>query len=333
VYAGSVFIVIGIIWIVWASVANPKSEQKSEPAKLEKLRVKLKWVHQAQFAGFYVAEEKFYKKQGLEVELLEKGDGENVLFTVASGQADVGIWGAEQILMNRSEGRPVKALGVVYQQTPMCWMVRKESPIRSFADITNEKVGIQPEGNDFNLLYRAVLQHLKIDRKRIKELPVEFSPLVFRSGQVDVFPSYVTNEPFQMEKVGIGVRCISPDSMGIDFYGDTVFATDSTLLQRSDAIRKFMAATVDGWKYASEHVEEAVDITIRKNPALRSERDGEIYKLQQSLHLIQPDKQRALLDMDRRKWESMSKMLVDLQLMKPLDNLDAVFTDKFLPIN
>lgn len=296
-----------------------------------KLKVKLKWLHQAQFAGFYVAEEKFYKAKGLEVELLEKGQDENALMTVVGGNADIGVWGAEQIILNRAEGRQVRAIGVIYQQTPMCWMVHSESPVHTFSDVTKEIVGVQPEGNDFNLVYRAVLAKLNIPRSKLKEQPVEFSPIVFRSRQVDLFPSYITNEPFQMEKVGVPVRCITPATMGIDFYGDTIFATDSTLQAKSEAIRKFMEATAQGWDYALTHVEEAVDITIKKNPVLAKDRDAEIYKLQQSAPLIKPAGGEELLTMSLGKWSGMARTLTDLGLIKSTLDVNSLYTDKFLP--
>jgi ABC-type nitrate/sulfonate/bicarbonate transport system substrate-binding protein len=276
------------------------------------------------------------KRQGLLSEkragrtLIQGGPGNNALTAVLSGVADVGVWGSEQVLINRAAGKPVKAIGVVYQESPACWMVRANSPLFSLRDVTTQTIGVQAEGTDFDILYKAMISRLGMNRVKLKERQVDFNLTLFTSGQVDVWPSYVTNEPFTMESQHIDVRCIKPADSGIGFYGDTVLASDSTLHNRESDLRDFMWALVDGWNYALGHSEEAVDITLKWNKDLS--RASQLHMMQQSVSLIRPAGHDQLLRMDSARWQGMEDILIGVGLMKQKLNLDEAFTNALLPL-
>ncbi len=326
-------ITVGVIWLSSALFRRPgkadlTAGESSKP--LRTLRVQLKWLDQAQFAGFYVASEKgFFRKKGLDVTLIPGGPGNNALTAVLSGAADVGIWGAEQVLINKAQGKPITAIGVVYQESPACWMVPASSAVRSLRDLTTQTVGVQATGTDFDILYRAAISKLKINRRALKERQVDFNLSLFTSGQVDVWPSYVTNEPLTMESQNIKVRCISAVDSGIDFYGDTIITSDRLLQEREQDLRGFMWAAVEGWEYALGHADEAVDITLHRNRDLP--KPVQLRMLQESAGLIRPAGQKQLLRMSTSRWSSMQETLINLGLMERQVDLDSVFNNCLLP--
>ena len=84
--------------------------------KPDTVRVRLKWLNQAQFAGFYVAKEKgFYSRQNLNVHLEPGGLDFPAIQLVGSGTDDFGVTGAEEILLARSKGIPVVAIALISQ--------------------------------------------------------------------------------------------------------------------------------------------------------------------------------------------------------------------------
>jgi NitT/TauT family transport system substrate-binding protein len=328
-------LIVGGLWLagagysqLWPAPVSPKSPS-AQPTR--PLRVRLKWIHQAQFAGFYLAAEKgFFKHQGLDVTIEQGGPASNALTAVLSGAADVGVWSSEQVLVARAEGKPVKAIGVVYQQAPNCWMVRAESKINSFLDVTSEVVGVQSEGTDFDILYRALILRHNINRRRLNERQVDFNLTLFTSDQVQVWPSYSINEPFTMAAQGVQVRCMTPAASGLDFYGDTVLTSDNVLYEREDDLRSFMRAITQGWEYALGHTEEAVEMTLKQNKDLKKE--SQVYMLEQSTNLIRPAVG-GVLRMQRSRWEAMEKMLVGLGIIKtPIADIDQAFTNALLPM-
>ena len=119
--------------------------------------VRLKWFNQAQFAGFYVAQEKgFYKSAGLDVNIQPGGPDFPAVQMVAGGNEQFGVTGADQILIARSKGVPVVALAVIYRRNPFVLFSLAKSGIKTPADWVGKKVGVKIGGNE-ELIYRAVL--------------------------------------------------------------------------------------------------------------------------------------------------------------------------------
>lgn len=327
-------IATGLIWLCVGIIRHESgghTPSRSLVADLRELKVQLKWRHQAQFAGFYIAKEKgYFEKRGLAVTLMQGGPGNNAISTVLSGGADIGVWGSEQVLINKSEGKPIKAIGVVYQQSPACWMVRAESPVMSLRDLTTQTIGVQAPGTDFDIIYRATTNQLKLDRNKLKERQVDFNLALFTTGQVDVWPSYSINEPFIAESQNIRVRCINPSDSGVAFYGDTVFTTDEQIQKREADLRAFMWALAEGWDYALGHTEESVSATLRWNKDLP--KAAQQHMIQQSVGLVRPAGSSHLFKMDSKRWERMQDLLLALTLMNKRVDPDSLFTNGLLPI-
>ena len=148
----------------------------------DSVTVRLKWFNQAQFAGFYVAQEKgFYKSAGLDVNIQPGGPDFPAVQMVAGGNEQFGVTGADQILIARSKGVPIVALAVIYRRNPFVMFSLQKSGIKTPADWVGKKVGVKIGGNE-ELIYRAVLAKAKIDKSQLTEIPVKFdiAPLLDR---------------------------------------------------------------------------------------------------------------------------------------------------------
>ena len=89
--------------------------------------VQLKWKHQFQFAGYYIAKEKgYYNDFHLNVILKEGNESCNPLDSVLSGKASFGIAGSE-LLIEKNNGKPIKVLLSIYQHSPLV-LISKDSP-------------------------------------------------------------------------------------------------------------------------------------------------------------------------------------------------------------
>src|SRR5947208_2174434 len=119
--------------------------------------VRLKWFNQAQFAGFYVAQENgIYKAAGLSVNIQPGGPDFPAVQMVAGGNERFGVTGADQILIGRSKGVPVVALAVIYRRNPFVLFSLVKSGVKTPADYVGKNIGVKIGGNE-ELIYRAVL--------------------------------------------------------------------------------------------------------------------------------------------------------------------------------
>lgn len=112
-----------------------------------------------------------------------------------------------------------------------------------------------------------LLAYLKSEGIRIETMntvPHEFDIKFLLDGSVDVISAYQTDEPFLLKENKIPYYLFTPRSVGIDFYGDTIYTTRDTLHEKKDAILLFLDATYKGWSYALKHKEEIVDLIYDK---------------------------------------------------------------------
>lgn len=293
----------------------------------DNVEVVLKWAHQAQFAGNYVAVKKgFYKQEGINANLIPYSEENKPIDAVSSGKATFGITGADELILAREKGIPIKAIGVIYKINPVAAYSLKDSGITKPADFIGKTVGLE-KGINVEYLYSAMMSKLKIDRTQIKEVPIGFTATELLEGRVDVSTGYVTNEPHQAMSAGQEVNIILMSDYGVNMYADVVFASEDTIKNNPSLVERFLRATLDGWQYAIENSNEAIDITL--DYAVDSTRSHERYMLDTSIPLIN-DGESPLGWMDKNKWMQVSDILFDQKILANEVDVSDAYTMQFL---
>lgn len=310
-----------------ATGAAAGNSPKEEPVNLKKVVLRLKWVHQAQFAGFYTAVEKgFYEEAGLDVEIRPGGSDFPAVQMVASGSEHFGVTGADQIIMGREKGVPVTAISTLYRETPFVLFSLKSSGITTMQDLEGQEVGVKLGGNE-ELTYRAMIESSGIDASRIKEMPVKFDLSPLLSGQVKVWPGYVINEVLAVEESGEEVNIIKPKDSGINFYADTLFTTQELIDKDPALVKSFVQASMKGWDYAIENPEEAAGFGLNYGKSLKLEH--EVNMMNASIPMLLPDSP-PLGKMDLKAWETLQQSLLNLDFLKKEQDLNQLFTNEFI---
>ncbi len=334
----SLFIVLAaLMLVVTACGSNAKTSTNSntvssnsaagETKQLKKVVLRLKWIHQAQFAGYYAAVEKgFYKEAGLDVEIRPGGADFPSVQMVASGSEQFGVTGADQILMAREKGVPVKAVSAVYRKTPFVLFSLKDSGITKIEDLAGQKVGVKLGGNE-ELTFRAMVKSAGINAKSIDEMPVKYDMSPLLSGQVKAWPGYVINEVLAVQEQGHEVNIIQPGDYDINFYADTLFTTESLIKKDPEMVKSFVEASMKGWEYAIANPEEAAGYGLKFGDKLNLEHETAMMKA--SIPLLEPDKL-PLGKMDTEAWDVLQKSLIDLKFLKKEQDLDKVFTNDYI---
>ncbi len=226
--------------------------------------VQLTWTHQAQFAGFYAADQNgYYAAEGLKVAFLEGGPSVDLLTPVLSGAAQFGETTPDALLSARADGKPLRAIAAVYRRSPGVYMALASSGITRPQDFVGKKIQLSPRGVP---LLRAMLARVGVrpDQYTTVDSTPDLGP--FFAGQVDVRSVFVTNEVLTAREQGYKVNLISPDDYGIHFYADTLFTTDDLIARNPDLVRRFLRATLKGWTYAVEHVNEVGPMVLKYKP-------------------------------------------------------------------
>jgi diguanylate cyclase (GGDEF)-like protein len=250
---------------------------------LEKITLQLRWLHQFQFAGYYMAKEKgYYKDAGLDVTILEADKGHpSPVEEVVSDRAQYGI-GNSGLINERYKGNPVVVLAALFQTSPNVWILRKDSHISSIVDMVNKRLMMTKNIENTELVALFYNEGININKLNIIESTFNINDLILR--KVDAFNGYSTNEPYTLKQQGIDYITIAPREYGIDFYSDCLFTSDNELSQHPKRVKAFRDASLRGWAYALAHPEETINVILADYSKLKT-RDhlrfeaSEIHKL------------------------------------------------------
>ena len=224
---------------------------------LDTVTLQLKWTHQFQFAGYYMAEAKgFYREAGLQVNFIEGGFNVNPVNEVLSEHANFGV-GSSSLILDRSSGKPVVVLGVIFQHSPHILLMLKSPPTQSIHDIVGKRLALEPQAASELLAY-VQKEGVPIESLSIIYFSPELQDLI--QGRADVMSAYSTDEPYELDKLKIPYAIYSPRSAGIDFYGDNFFTSETEIKYHPERVKAFREATIKGWKYAMSHIDETVDL-------------------------------------------------------------------------
>ncbi len=241
--------------------------------------LQLKWVAQAQFAGYYAAQgEGFYDDECLEITINPGGPDIVPEQVVAGGQADFGINFVPSLLSAREQGTNLVNIAQVFERSAMREISWKDTGIESPADLAGKKVAVWFGGNEFELL--ATLAKYNIDKDTGVELiqqPFDMNLLLER--QVDAAAAMTYNELAQVletpDKDGNlytldQLNVIDFNAEGTAMLQDGVFVTEEWLADAAnqDIATRFLRASFKGWMFCRDNVDKCVDYVLEQGPAL-----------------------------------------------------------------
>jgi ABC-type nitrate/sulfonate/bicarbonate transport system substrate-binding protein/heme exporter protein D len=287
-----------------------------------KVTLQLKWTHQFQFAGYYIAlEDGLYAKAGLDLTILPGGPKIDVLAQVLAKKADFGV-GTSALLLDFAAGKRLVVLGVVYQHSPLVLLMTRRSRAPTLRELIGKSVMVEPQSADIF----AMLEMAGVRRDQIKVVPHSGHVDGLLQGTAAAITAYITDEPYLLDKKKHPYTIFNPRSHGIDFYGDNFFTRKELLDSRPELVERFRDATIEGWKRAVAEPERAIKLihdkySTRKTLAhLRFEAQRSTYLM---TDLVSPG------HMNRRRWEYIASSYRERGLLRTKPNLDAfLYVDK-----
>lgn len=290
----------------------------------EKVRLQLKWLHQFQFAGFYAAlDQGYYREAGLDVEIMEARPHESAVDVVTRGDAEFGVHGSD-LVVERAKGRPVSALAVIFQHSPMILLALRNKGIDSLHDLANRRLLLGPDAAELaaylkseGVPYQLSHTHQSFDLKALL------------AGEVDAMPAYSTDEVFLLEEAGVPYSQFSPRAAGIDFYGDVLFTSDRILRQDPEMVRRFVDASLRGWYYALSHREELARL-IHARYGQRHSLDHLLFEAEQTRRLMTPELV-EIGHMNLGRWRHIADTFAELGMMPPNYPLDDFLPTPLAP--
>lgn len=236
----------------------------------ERVTLQLKWVTQAQFAGYYVAQARgFYRAANLDVRINPGGPDIAPPQVIAGKRADVIVDWMPSALASRERGVPLVNIAQPFKRSGLMLTCRAETGIRTPADLRGRTLGVWFSGNEYPFLAWMARLGLRTDGSpqgvRVLRQGFNVDPLLQR--QADCVSTMTYNEYWQV--IDGGFR---PDQLVVFGYEDQGVATledglyvlearlsDAAFVQR---MARFVRASMQGWDWARQNPDAAAQIVI-----------------------------------------------------------------------
>jgi len=217
------------------------------------------------FVAVYVANAKgYFAEEGLQVDIEHSAGQDEHLKLLLSKEIEFTTGTAAQVLRRRADGLPLRAVALFGQRGDQGFVARADSGIETPADFRGRTVGFKAGVVPAEL--HALLATAGLTEDDVRLQAVGFDPRVFIEGGIDVFPVFLSNEPYAIRKAGVDIRVFDPADYGVATLGLTFLAHEDTVRDDPDLVRRFLRASLRGAQYAAEHVDEAVSITLEYAP-------------------------------------------------------------------
>ncbi|MDP5308125.1 ABC transporter substrate-binding protein [Paracoccus spongiarum] len=235
------------------------------------LTLQLKWVTQAQFAGYYVAKDKgFYDEEDLNVTIKAGGPDIAPTQVLAGGGADVIVEWMPAALAAREKGLPLVNIAQPFKSSGMMLTCLKESGIADpGTDFAGKTLGVWFSGNEYPFLSWMSTLGLSTEGGEggVTVLKQGFNVDPLLQKQAACISTMTYNEYWQVIDAGLSeddLVTFKYEDQGVATLEDGLYTLESTLEDSAkvDALVRFVRASIKGWKYAEENPEEAAQIVI-----------------------------------------------------------------------
>jgi NitT/TauT family transport system substrate-binding protein len=250
--------------------------------ELDEVTVQLKWVTQAQFAGYYAAlDQGYYEDEGLDVTIQTGGPDITPEQVVAGGQAEFGLNWLASLLVQRDQGVGLVNIAQTFVRGGMTEVAWRDTGIDSIDDLRGKKVGVWCCGNQYQLL--AALRQEGIDPENpsdveIVDQPFDMSLLLDRTVDAAAAMTYNelaqvletenpdTGELYQLDDLNV----IRMSEVGTGMMEDGIFVRGDWIAEEAnqDIAARFLEASFRGWIFCRDNFEECLQIVLDNGPTL-----------------------------------------------------------------
>src|SRR5579864_2805107 len=248
--------------LLGASLFFQGCRHSASETSLAKVILQADWYPQPEHGGFYTALLKgYYQDEGLDVTIQPCGPYVSVEKQVAVAAAQFGMSSSDRILESVADGQPLVAVAATMQRDPQGIMVRKDSPITSFAELNGHTIAVQAGSTWFTYLVK------RFQLNNVHEIPATMSVANFVADPNYIQQAFATSEPFFVRQAGIETRVLLTSDAGFEPYR-VMFTSRDFLREHPEIVEKFVRASLRGWREYLIDPAAAHETVTKLNPAL-----------------------------------------------------------------
>jgi NitT/TauT family transport system substrate-binding protein len=312
-------------------------DEEATPAEdLTPVTLQLKWVTQAQFAGYYAADEQgYYEDEGLDMTIRPGGPDIVPEQVVLGGQAEFGINWLDNLLATRDQGQNIVNIAQVFARSGMTEVTWKDTGLDAITDLEGKKVGVWLGGNEHKLF--AALTKNGIDPQQDVDVVAQpFDMNLFLNREVDAAAAMTYNELAQVLEVenpdtgelytldDLNVFLMS--DLGTGALEDGIFVREDWIADAAnqDVAKRFLKASFRGWIYCRDNPDSCVETVLANGPTLGE--GHQRWQMNEINALIWPN-DLGIGIMDPASFDITNQIATDYEIIKAPATTDAYRTD------
>ena len=291
------------------------------------------WVAQPEHGGFYQAlVDDEYSKCGLNVEIIQGGPNSNNRAKLITKKIDLYMGGnLIQLINARSENIPIKMVASFFQKDPQIIISHPDGNLKNWESIKDaDPIFI----SDLGLVTFYKWMEKEYGFKSSKRRPYLFNPSPFLANVNSAQQGYLTSEPYVIKReLGIEPNIFLLAEHGFDTYATTIEVLDETITNRQEDIQCFIDASKIGWRnYLYGDSSKANELIKKENPDMTDEKiNYSISKLKQYGIVDSGDTlKNGIGYFSPKRIQAFYKKMLEYDVVKELDNIDDIFTQKFI---
>jgi NitT/TauT family transport system substrate-binding protein len=326
VFSRALFLVIALALALTActQAATPAPTQALTPVSLP-----VGYIPNVQFAPLYVAIEKgYYREEGIDLSLDYNMETDSVAL-VAANQLAFAIVSGEQVLLGRAQGLPVTYVMAWYDDYPVGVASFPEAGIAQPADLKGKRIGVPVLSGASYIGLRALLNAGEISETDVTLDVTGFNQVeALVSGREDAVVVYAANEPVQLAAAGRPVNLLRVADH-LQLVGNGLLTNEKTLNENPDLVRAMVRATLRGIADAAADPSGAYEI-CKKYVENLDKADEAVQRkvLETSIQFWTGERPGYS---DPLAWQNMQDILLEMDLIHSPVDLNAAFTNDFLP--
>ena len=337
-----IVVVVGVfVWRGTAANQTPSGGISSSPSvhNLTTMTLALDWTPNTNHTGIYVALAKgWYRQQGINLQILPYSQNVSPETLVSNGKADVAISSTESEVTYTALGQPMVSIAAIIQHNTSELVTLADSGMTRPRDLDNKTYG------GFGAPYESsvVGEIIRHDggQGKFKNVTLTVDAMeALKSHRIDFAWIYQGWEGIQAQREGMKLNIFPVTDYGVsDYYTPTIATSPNEIKQKSDLLRRFMAATSQGYEYARTHPHGAAQLLINENPKGTFPDPGLVFASQDYLSSRYADPARQWGLQDAQAWHGYPQFILNSGSIanaagKPVTsmNFDALYTNQFLP--
>lgn len=297
-----------------------------------RLRLAVPGPARADHGGFYQAiANEAYAKRNLNVQITHGNSAEDVSRHLASGTAELGLaLDSFAALRLVADNAPVKAVAAFFQKDPRVLIAHANGP-RSLADIGQRPLFV--EDANWPDIWHWLRTRYNLSNEQLQR-PETGALTPFIETDDSLLIGTLTREPALVASTepDLQTRLLLPADDGYASYSNLLLTPNGFARDNAEALRLFIAATVEGWNdYMNGDAEKAHNLIRRANPATPQGSLNEARDLLKA-HSIVEGGDAALLGlgtMTEERWKTFSEQAAGAFPTDPL--WKSAYTTQFLP--